>query len=729
MEVRGREGLEVEEEEERKEEVGYEEGEEGDRVEEGEEGGEGEEGEEDETEEENDEEEDDEEEDDEEEEEEEEEDETEDEEDEPEDPPMVLIPWRAVRWTDGGELQESQQSSLSNQPLPIDVWLRIAHALADSSLSRSGVEPGADAAECCSWPLVPCAVALPYMRHALTALSSLSFDDSCRCPHSSITLPQRLRSFLWLSRLPSQLSHLSLSLSASPPPLLRSLVHSFPCLASLTSLHLFFSRRLFPPPRLLLALSRASHLQSLVLSHAIKLDGGNASKTDGHDGSETDDHGRTIMVEGEMRELISRMEPGEPKQPLGQDRRPFASLSSLHLTLAVCSPLVLRLVACLAPQLLSLRLISSSGDFQGGEEGDKPGKEDAEVPGMRGRTGESTRGREGQSMGEGGRPQRGEGHAGTPEAGKAFAFHLPLATEVLISGIDCAISLSAPRLTSLDFSWWSPHSRLLLLPPSPPHLSSLSLTLNHSFRWAFHAPHLTSVDSLRTNMLPKDAAHLPPSVVSSVKALQWEVRLSRKASGRLDLSVWRSLCCFHLTGWHAVSLLSLRSGVIWPGGLEGLFVDCIGRDFLRELKSALREGDGEGMCEGADGVRMAAGGEGDGMLGGSVGEDVLGRGTEEGHGVERSLMQAVQRKRREGGSPEDGEEKRVNIEIGRLCGCERLLWFEGWYSQESLLYVWDAALGLYRLPVVSEKAGRKRISEDVRSFLESKGIGQLIGLT
>ncbi|CAI5966540.1 unnamed protein product [Closterium sp. NIES-64] len=147
----------------------------------------------------------------------------------------------------------------------------------------------------------------------------------------------------------------------------------------------------------------------------------------------------------------------------------------------------------------------------------------------------------------------------------------------------------APRLSALNFHWHSRRSRLLLLPTCPAHLTPIFLRTDWSCPWAIAAPHVTSLVSLCTNMHPEKVARLSRGVVETVKALEWrDVPVGRS----LDLSAWQSLRCFHAVGWGAVSLSVLHSGVVWPCGLEGLFVDSIASDVADLLDGGLRGGDG-----------------------------------------------------------------------------------------------------------------------------------------
>ncbi|CAI5494870.1 unnamed protein product [Closterium sp. Naga37s-1] len=380
---------------------------------------------------------------------------------------------------------------------------------------------------------------------------ALMFYEKCPCSTPSISLAQRIRSFAWLTKQHPRLSELYVSLDTSPPRLFCSLLHScvFPYLSSLTSLTIDFSRRLPSPPRLLYSLSQAPRLKLLSLTHG-------TVRTDSK--HELARHGcnDAVMV-AEMWEIITIM---EIRKPDGKEK-PFPVLSRLDLSLPACSPLVLRFVSCLSAQLRTLCLIASADQFaaQEGNEGAESGTGNAD----------GWRGRERDIDGR-----------------NSFSLHLPLATNVRFDSINCSISLSAPRLSDLGFTWRSRHSRLLLLPTCPAHLTSLYLDTDWTCEWAFHGPHLTSLDSLCTNMEPEKVACFPPSVIATVKALEWRNETS------LDLSAWQGLRCFHAVGWPPVTLADLRSGVLWPCGLEGLFFNSIGPDVVGLFENGLGEGDG-----------------------------------------------------------------------------------------------------------------------------------------
>ncbi|CAI5510249.1 unnamed protein product [Closterium sp. Naga37s-1] len=427
--------------------------------------------------------------------------------------------------------------------LPADVWLRIANKVA------------AEREECCcSWPLVPSAIAMPCIRRALSADVHLVFYEDCQCAPSAVSLDQRFRSFAWLTKQHTSPSEFHLSLTESPPRLVSSLMRSclFSSLSSIMSLDLYFSRSLPSPPRLLFSLSQAPRLESLLITHGVASD------------SERDIPRQPVndpVMVAEMWEIISIMEEQKPNDK----GRSFPVLRRLSLDLPACSPLVLRFVSCLSSQLQYLAL----------------GAADQFAP---------QEGSEGAGSGAGTEGPTGSERDIDMDGRNSFSLHLPLATRVILEGINCSISLSAPCLSAHGFLWKSRHARLLLLPTCPAHLTSLSLRTDPPCQqWPLHAPHLTSLDSLCTNMPPEETVCLPPGVLATVKALEWrEIRVFRP----LDLRAWHGLCCFHAVEWGPVSLWTLRSLVLWPGGLEGLFVDSIGRDVVELFKTYLRGGDG-----------------------------------------------------------------------------------------------------------------------------------------
>ncbi|CAI5468031.1 unnamed protein product [Closterium sp. Yama58-4] len=458
----------------------------------------------------------------------------------------------------GGDSRDAAaRRAVDNQPvteiryadldaLPADVWRRIANVV---------VERGD---ECyCSWPLVSCAIAMPCVRRALSEDAVLVFYETCQCPPPTIPLAQQMRSFAWLPKQHPRPSQLFISVDTSPPRLFCSLLRScvFPYLSSLTSVNLDFSQRLPSPPRLLYSLSQAPRLHSISLDHAVE-------RTDGVHEVVRRPCNDSVLV-AEMWELISIMEERNPDDP----DRPFPVLSRLELSLPTCSPLVLRFVSCLSGQLHYLYLSFSAGQFaaQEAEEGAESSTENMD-------------GRE------------------------SCALHLPLATNVSLIGIDCSVSISAPRLMDLGFHWKSRHSQLHLLPTCPAHLTFLFLFTDGTCPWAFHAPHLTSLDSLCTSMQPEQAACLPPGVIATVKALEWRNPIDSQS---LDLSAWHGLRCLHAVHWAPLPLSVFRSGELWPSGLEGMFFTRIGSDVVGFLESGL-EGDDGGEIQGT----RSHGGEG-----------------------------------------------------------------------------------------------------------------------
>ncbi|CAI5494871.1 unnamed protein product [Closterium sp. Naga37s-1] len=326
--------------------------------------------------------------------------------------------------------------------VPADVWVRIANMV---------VKRGEC---CCSWPLVACAIAMSCVRRALLGYdTSLVFYEECQCPPSAVSLPQQIRSFAWLCNQHPSPSQFIYSLTEAPPRLFSSLLRSclFPSISSITSLDLYLSRSLHSNPRLLLSLSQAPRLESLLITHGVASDS---------------DHGiprlhcNDAVLVAEMWEMISVIEEKKP----GDTDIPFPVLSHLSLSLPACSPLILRFVSCLSAQLQYLSL-GAADQFAAQE-----GKEGAE-------SGDNAEGRRG---GEGDMDER-----------NLYSLHLPLATN-------------------------SRHSRLLLLPTCPAHLTSLFLRSDRPSHWPLHAPHLTSLESLCTNMQPEEAAYFPPGVIATV---------------------------------------------------------------------------------------------------------------------------------------------------------------------------------------------------------------------
>ncbi|CAI5946746.1 unnamed protein product [Closterium sp. NIES-64] len=220
---------------------------------------------------------------------------------------------------------------------------------------------------------------------------------------------------------------------------------------------------------------------SLTLIHAIEWTAGGMHEVVRHGGNDT------VLV-AQMWELISVM---EDKSQDDTDR-PFPVFSRLDISLPVCSPLVLRFISCLSAQLHTLYLVASANHFaaQEGEEGAENGTGNAD----------GWRGRERDMHG-----------------GITYSLDLPLATDVILDKINCSISLSAPRLSDLGFYWHTRHSRLLLLPTCPVHLTALFLNTKWACPWGLHVPHPTSLESLCTNMHPEQAACLPPGEIATVK--------------------------------------------------------------------------------------------------------------------------------------------------------------------------------------------------------------------
>ncbi|CAI5524131.1 unnamed protein product [Closterium sp. Naga37s-1] len=426
-------------------------------------------------------------------------------------------------------------SSADLSAVPADVWVRIANAAAERE-------------ECyCSWPLVPCAIALPCVRRALSASNEpLYFEEDCQCPPSAVSLAQRIRSFAWLTKQHQSPSQFNFSLVEAPPRLVSSFMRSclFPSISSITSLDLYFPRSLPSHPRLLFSLSQAPRLESLFIQHCDVADSESAAPI--HQCNDP------VMV-AEMWEMVSIMEEKNPDDTA----RLFPVLRRLSLSLSACSPLVLRFVACLSSQLHSLHLAAD----------DQFAAQEVE---------------EGAVSGENARERDVDGRT-------SFSLDLPAATDVRLNGLNCSISLSAPRLSDLGFEWQSRDSRLLLLPTCPGHLTSLFLSTDPTCPWAFHAPHLTSLHSLRTDMDAEQASFLPAGALETVKALDW-----RNVGDSVDLSAWHSLRCFHAVDCPPVSLSVLRSSVLWPCSLEGLFITSIGSDVVEFLESELRGVDAGG---------------------------------------------------------------------------------------------------------------------------------------
>ncbi|CAI5519181.1 unnamed protein product [Closterium sp. Naga37s-1] len=423
--------------------------------------------------------------------------------------------------------------------LPADVWLRIANEVVERDDC------------CCSWPLVSCAIALPCVRRALSGDEPLVFYEKCECVPSAVSLAQRIRSFAWLIKQHQSPSDLIFSINEAPPRLLSSLMRSclFPSLSTITSLDLYFPRSLPSHPRLLFSLSQAPRLESLSLTHDVASD------------SESDmprHHCNDPVMVAEMWEIVSIME----EEKASDKDRSFPVLRHFNLDLPACSPLVLRFVSCISSQLHYLSL--GGADQFAAQEGREEAERDANAEGPRGRE----RDIDGRNY---------------------LTLHLPRATNARFHGISCSISLSAPRMSALSLLWKSPHFRLLLLPTCPAHLPSLFLSSDGPCQWPLQAPSLTSLESLCTNMQPEQAACFPPGVLATVKALEWRyVKVLRP----LDLRAWHGLRCFHAMGWDPVSLSVLRSGVLWPCGMEGLFFDKIGSDVVELFTSELRGDDG-----------------------------------------------------------------------------------------------------------------------------------------
>ncbi|CAI5494873.1 unnamed protein product [Closterium sp. Naga37s-1] len=445
--------------------------------------------------------------------------------------------------------------SADSSALPADVWMRIANAAAERE-------------ECyCSWSLVPCTEALPCVRRALSASNEpLYFEEDCQCPPSAVSLAQRIRSFAWLTKQHQSPSQFNFSLVEAPPRLVSSFPRSclFPSISSITSLDLYFPRSLPSHPRLLFSLSQAPRLESLFIQHCDVADSKRAVPN--HQCNDP------VMV-AEMWDMVSIMEEKNPDDTAML----FPVLRRLDLSLSACSPLILRFVSCLSSQLHSLDL--AADDQFAAQEG-KEGPEIGEDPWERDVDGRTS-----------------------------FSLHLPLATDVRLGGLNCSISLSGPRLSSLKFRWQSRHSRLLLLPTCPVHLTSLFLTIDPTCPWALHAPHLTSLHSLCTDMDPEQAACLPPGVIETVKILEWRNSMDSQS---LDLSAWHGLRCLHAVGWAPVSLSVFRSAVLWPCDLEGMFFSSIGSEVVGFLESGLGGGGGGGSSGTSHGGEGTSRDRGDG---------------------------------------------------------------------------------------------------------------------
>ncbi|CAI5991302.1 unnamed protein product [Closterium sp. NIES-64] len=318
---------------------------------------------------------------------------------------------------------------------------------------------------------------MPCVRRALSASNEpLCFEEDCQCPPPAVSLAQRIRSFAWLTKQHKSPLDFIIAINEAPPRLVSSLMRSclFPSLSTITSFDLYLPRSLPSHPRLLFSLSQAPRLESLFIQHCGAADSESAAPN--HQCNDP------VMV-AEMWEMVSIMEEKNPDDTA----RLFPVLCRLDLSLSACSPLVLCFVACLSSQLHSLDL--AADDQFAAQEGE-----------------------EGPEIGEDPRERDVDGR--TP-----FSLHLPLATDVRLGCLKCSISLSASRLSSLKFRWQCRHSRLLLLPTCPTHLSSLFLTTDPTCPWALHAPHLTSLHSLCTDMDPEQVACFPPGVIETVKVL------------------------------------------------------------------------------------------------------------------------------------------------------------------------------------------------------------------
>ncbi|CAI5495697.1 unnamed protein product [Closterium sp. Naga37s-1] len=294
-------------------------------------------------------------------------------------------------------------------------------------------------------------------------------------------------------------------------------------------------------PCLLYSLSQAPCLESLLIEHGI--------------GSDSDrdmprKHCNDPVMVAEMLEIISIMEEANKNYK----DRPFPVLRRLSLYLSACLPLILCFISA---QLHSLDL-AAEDQFAALE------------------------GKEGAISSKNARER-------DADVRSSFSLDLSVATVVRLNGLNCSISLSAPRLFSLCFQWRSRDSRLLLLPTCPAHVTSLFLQTDPICPWALHVPHLTSLHSLCTDMDSEQATCLPPGVIKTVKVLEWRNPMDSQS---LDLSAWHGLRCLHAVGWAPVSLSVFRSAEVWSCDLEGMFFSSIGSKVVGFFESGLGGGGG-----------------------------------------------------------------------------------------------------------------------------------------
>ncbi|CAI7885594.1 unnamed protein product [Closterium sp. NIES-54] len=427
--------------------------------------------------------------------------------------------------------------------------------------------------------------------------------------------------FAWLTKQHQSPLQFNFTLTELPPRLVSSLMRSclFPSLSSITSFDLYLSRSIPSHPCLLYSLSQAPCLESLLIEHGIGLDS---------DRDVPRKHCNDPVMVAEMLEIISIMEEANKNYK----DRPFPVMRRLRLYLSACSPLILRFIFA---QLHSLDL-AAEDQFAALE------------------------GKEGAISSENAR----ERDAGIRSS---FSLDLSAASDVRLNGLNCSISLSAPRLFSLCFQWQSRDSRLLLLPTCPAHVTSLFLQTDPICPWALHVPHLTSLHSLCTDMDLEQATCLPPGVIETVKVLE---RRNPMDSQSLDLSAWHGLRCLHAVGWAPVSLSVFRSAEVWSCDLEGMFFSSIGSKVVGFLESGLGGGGG------GESLGTSHGGEGTSRDRGDVSMETGGCLTLAEEGSHSDA--------RNGDADQDNGRKLL---AQLLPGCRSLQRFEGWHGEECVLYV------------------------------------------